>query len=473
MANKRNYKILLSITLFLFFSLQLSAQIPAGYYDLAVGKSGEELKEALNDIIKGHMEFPYTSSGIDTWDILKEADRDPDNPNNVLGIYSNFSMNGSEEFAGGSGWNREHVWPQSRGDFGTSPGPGTDCHHLRACDISTNADRSNRNFDECSTPHVDRSGGPTGSFTCSSSFAWKPRPEVVGDVARMIFYMATRYEGENGEPDLELTETLQGNTSKNPLHAKLSVLLEWHGQDPVSNAERARNEVIYGYQNNRNPFIDHPEFASEIWGESSLNPVIPEINFSFSERTINPMNQHDVELFADVAPNDDLTILIQNTNSGSLTYDEHFTTVPALTSDVMQLRWPAGKLSTSFSINLETAVLDLANPGSLEFQLNENASYTIGTNNQFLMTLRGNNTITSTVDADPHNFRIYPNPANNNLTIHWEHHLVNYVITDLAGKILKKGTTSDNLDISTLKPGNYLLSIFNGEEYIVRRIAIH
>lgn len=81
----------------------------------------------------------------------------------------------------------------------------------------------------------------------------------------MIFYMAVRYEGErSGEPDLEVSEWM--NSSKSPYHGKLSTLLEWHKQDPVSEFEIRRNNLIYeNWQGNRNPFIDHPEWVYEIW----------------------------------------------------------------------------------------------------------------------------------------------------------------------------------------------------------------
>lgn len=268
---KLSYRI--SIKTILFFAgisicLTTFGQIPTGYYDNAQGLTGESLKNALHDIIKGHTEFPYTSSGTDVWDILKEADQDPNNTDNIIGIYSNFSMNAASEFNNGSGWNREHVWAKSRGDFGTSPGAGTDLHHLRAADISTNSARSNRNFDNAPDQYIDQGGvhnGATDSRTSSTEFIWEPRDEVKGDVARMIFYMATRYEGGSGEPDLELTETLLNNTDKSPLHGKMSVLLAWHLADPVSTAEQNRNEIVYGYQNNRNPFIDHPEYVCEIY----------------------------------------------------------------------------------------------------------------------------------------------------------------------------------------------------------------
>lgn len=242
-------------------------QIPQGYYDSAQGFTGDTLKTALNLIIKDHTQFPYTSSGTDVWDILKETDRDTLNANNVLLIYSGWSVNAAQEFNGGSGWSREHIWAKSRGDFGTAIGPGTDVHALRPCDVSVNSARNNRWFAECSTEYIDGNGA-TGSYTSSSQWVWKPNDNVKGDVARMIFYMATRYEGANGEPDLEVIDSIPSdNFTNDPIHAKLSDLYQWHLDDPVDDWERNRNDIIYySYQNNRNPFIDHPEYATLIWG---------------------------------------------------------------------------------------------------------------------------------------------------------------------------------------------------------------
>ena len=102
----------------------------------------------------------------------------------------------------------------------------------------------------------------------NENWTWEARDEVKGDVARMMFYMTVRYEGDDNEPDLELTESLQHMSSKASLHARLSVLLEWHINDPVDEIERRRNDIIYSYQGNRNPFIDHPEYVVLIWGQN-------------------------------------------------------------------------------------------------------------------------------------------------------------------------------------------------------------
>lgn len=263
-------RLLLRGILYITVALNVSvtiAQIPAGYYDSADGLTGVQLKNTLNNIIDGHIEFPYTSASTDTWDILKETDKDTLNSNNVILIYSGWSVNGAQEYNSGSGWNREHVWAKSRGDFGTSQGPGTDVHALRPCDISVNSARNNRWFDFAEQEYID-TDGPTGSNIGDTSWVWEPRDVVKGDVARMIFYMTTRYEGENGEVDLELVNFIPAdNNTNDPIHGRLNALLDWHLNDPVDDWERNRNNIIYyDYQENRNPFIDHPEFVDDIWG---------------------------------------------------------------------------------------------------------------------------------------------------------------------------------------------------------------
>ncbi|TQR25031.1 endonuclease I family protein [Bacillus safensis] len=224
------------------------------YYESAAGKSGPALKKALHDIIDDHTQLSYSQ----VWDALKKTDEDPNNPNNVLLLYSGASRSKQSNGGNVGQWNREHVWAKSHGNFGTSQGPGTDLHHLRATDVQTNSTRGNLDFD---TGGNEYKGAP-GNFYDSDSF--EPHNRVKGDVARMLFYMAVRYEGDDRFPDLELNDKV--NNGSSPLHGKMSVLLKWHKQDPVDQIERNRNEVIYQtYQHNRNPFIDHPEWASEIW----------------------------------------------------------------------------------------------------------------------------------------------------------------------------------------------------------------
>lgn len=254
---------------FCFLSTLLSSQVPSTYYTAAEDLADDELKAALNQIIDNHIEFSYTTANTDVWDILKETDRDPSNSENVLLIYSGVSVNGAQEYNSGSGWTREHVWAKSRGDFGIARGPGTDVHALRPLDNSTNGKRNNRSFNNCTTCEavIDQWGNPTGSKKDKNDWSFEPRDAVKGDVARMLFYMAVRYEGLDGYVDLEFTELMLPQGDKQPIHGVLSSLLEWHRNDPVDAWEENRNNIIFNeYQKNRNPFIDFPVLAEHLWG---------------------------------------------------------------------------------------------------------------------------------------------------------------------------------------------------------------
>ncbi len=225
------------------------------YYRTAAEKTGNSLKTELHNIIDHHTELSYSA----VWEALKKTDEDPANANNVILLYTGRSQAKSTNGGGVDDWNREHVWAKSHGDFGTAMGPGTDLHHLRPTDVSVNSTRGNLDFDNGGTEHSEA----LGNYFDSDS--WEPRDEVKGDVARMLFYMTVRYEGDvSDEPDLELNNTVNNGTA--PYHGKLSVLLQWNAQDPVDDRERRRNDIIYSdYQHNRNPFIDHPEWVNEIW----------------------------------------------------------------------------------------------------------------------------------------------------------------------------------------------------------------
>ncbi|MCY8033748.1 endonuclease I family protein [Bacillus sonorensis] len=243
-----------AFSLFPLKSLSGATAAPADYYQTAQGKTGKALKQSLHDIIDNHTELSYS----DVWNALKTTDEDPANRSNVLLLYSGESRSKNESGGDAGDWNREHVWAKSHGDFGTAKGPGTDLHHIRPSDVQVNAARGNLDFDEGGAEY---SGAPGNYYDGDS---WEPNSRVKGDVARMIFYMAVRYEGDDGHPNLEMNDRT-GNGSL-PYHGKMAVLLKWHQEDPVDDLERKRNDIIYErYQHNRNPFIDHPEWSGEIW----------------------------------------------------------------------------------------------------------------------------------------------------------------------------------------------------------------
>lgn len=224
------------------------------YYKDALGKTGPELKSALHTIISDQTKLSYDA----VWDALKTTDEDPANSSNVILLYSGTSRSKSSSGGDQGDWNREHVWAKSHGDFGTATGPGTDIHHLRPEDVTVNSIRGNKDFDNGGS---EVEGAP-GNLTDGDSF--EPRDAVKGDVARMILYMAVRYDGESGFPDLEPNDQVDNGSA--PAIGRLSVLKKWSDEDPPDAFEKNRNQVIFDkFQHNRNPFIDHPEWVEEVY----------------------------------------------------------------------------------------------------------------------------------------------------------------------------------------------------------------
>jgi endonuclease I/type IX secretion system substrate protein len=236
---------------------------PVGYYATLEGKSGAILKQAVQDIIANPAVVRAHNYG-DIFDILKQADQNPENGSQVWLMYVEQPRSKIDFQTGTSGaagfWNREHIYAQSRGGFtnGTSNNADgidvwdttdaddilaghADGHHIRAEDSPENSLRSERNYG------VDYNG-PTGS-----AGSWH------GDVARAIFYMCVRYNGLN---------VVAGDPPNDPdgYIGDLATLLTWNMADDSDDFEMNRNNVVYTWQKNRNPFIDYPLLAEYIWG---------------------------------------------------------------------------------------------------------------------------------------------------------------------------------------------------------------
>lgn len=247
--------LLLSILFLTCANAQLNLVKTGEYYEnIDTNLRKEALKDELYNLIKGHTDKGYTF--VKT--IFLESDEDPGNSDNLVLVYTGRSITKTTDYS--SLLNREHTWAKSHGDLGTS-GPGSDAHNLKPADQSVNSSRGNKDFDWGTTTHSEAT---ECKYTTDS---WEPRDAVKGDIARIMFYMATRYEGENGEPDLELVDYIPTSGS---YFGKLSTLVDWHNSDTVDAFERNRNEVIYSYQNNRNPYIDNPQWVNQIWGADTI-----------------------------------------------------------------------------------------------------------------------------------------------------------------------------------------------------------
>ena len=279
---------------------EISFQVSAGvgdYYAQVNTSSPEQLRCSLHATIRGHTAFPYSGTGVtSTWTILELAEEDPNDPTRIIDAYRNRKyLKGSDRAGTGSGitYNREHSWPNSLGfpsqtdAQGRPNAPYTDTHMLYLTDTGYNADRGTKPYAACaqSSGCTERPtelnlgvGGGTGVYPGNSNWfdgssyeVWSARK---GDFARTILYMAIRYEGGShpvtgqAEPDLELTDNralIVGTTSSPAYMGLMSTVLAWHQADPPDAAERRRNDVVFSFQGNRNPFIDRPE-----WGTLAL-----------------------------------------------------------------------------------------------------------------------------------------------------------------------------------------------------------
>ncbi|WP_445717880.1 endonuclease [Flavobacterium sp.] len=253
--------------------------IPLGYYDSLEGLSGAALKQELQNII-ADPGVVRLHSYADIWEILRSSDRNPNNNNQVWCIYTEqpFSKLDQQNTSSIVGkWNREHIFSQSRGGFDVANGDTadginvwlptsaattidgvSDAHHIRAVSGQENSSRNNKNYGTVASSTVYN--GPSGT-----QGSWR------GDVARALFYMAVRFDGlnvVNGDPSeyLPSTTTASGNIGD------LATLLTWNTSDPKDDFEMNRNNYIYTWQMNRNPFIDYPNLADYIFGANYGQP---------------------------------------------------------------------------------------------------------------------------------------------------------------------------------------------------------
>ncbi|MVO10710.1 T9SS type A sorting domain-containing protein [Flavobacterium sp. TP390] len=266
-----------NVLFFAFFIAFLShAQAPSGYYSSATG-SGYTLKTQLYNIIKNHTDRGY--SGL--WTTYSTSDRDHqnENDNTIFDLYSeiqngkdpynySYGTNQCGTYSGeGSCYNREHMIPQSV--FNSSSPMVSDAHFITPTDGYVNGIRSNYPHGKVATAsRTTRNGSKLGTSAVSgyTGTVFEPVDAFKGDIARMYFYFATRYENTVSNYNYAMF-----NRTSNQVFttAFLNMLLAWHAQDPVSSREIERNNAIYARQGNRNPFIDNPNYVNAIWGGTS------------------------------------------------------------------------------------------------------------------------------------------------------------------------------------------------------------
>lgn len=267
------------------------SQIPSGYYNSASGLTGTNLQSALHDIIDNHTVVTYTYlwTAFGSTDIKpngKVWDMYSDIPNGTPAYEFTYSTDQCATTPGYEGgcYNREHSFVKSW--FGGEVSPMyTDLHHLIPTDSYVNTQRNDLPYGEVSSPTFTSTNGSKkgpNTYPGYTGVVFEPIDEYKGDLARIYFYMATRYYGEDqywpGSP--MVTGSQLTTWAKN-------MLLEWNVADPVSAKEIARNNAVYAIQGNRNPYVDHPEYIDMVWGNLSAEPTNHPSDFSSHSITLS------------------------------------------------------------------------------------------------------------------------------------------------------------------------------------------
>lgn len=247
------------LLLLLLISVTFVAEIPAGYYRSAEGKKEAELKTALFNIIKHHVQLEYYASST----YFRTTDWHPDGY-----FWDMYSRNQRTTW---TGLNREHALPKSW--WSTQPENTvaySDLHNLYPSEPTANSEKSNYPLGEVGSQFVYDNGMirvGTSSFSGYSGTVFEPSDEYKGDFARTYMYMVTAYEDyASNWRSLGTASMLFNNTYPVFKPYAVNLLLKWHRNDPVSQKEINRNNAVFTFQQNRNPFIDHPVLAEFIWG---------------------------------------------------------------------------------------------------------------------------------------------------------------------------------------------------------------
>lgn len=266
------------LIVFLIAAIALQAQAYRGYYDGITDQTGDDLKAALHNIIKNDNHTSY--NGL--WSAYYQTDKRgtnkvwdiySDNPNGALPYEYTLGDSQCGNYNGeGSCYNREHLWAQS---WAKGTKHETDLHHVYPTDGYVNARRGNYAFGEVGNASwTSLNGGKLGTCTTTgySSTVFEPIDEYKGDIARALMYVSVRYYTEDdGWGSSGMT------SGSDILPWAVTMLLRWHAEDPVSAKEIARNEAVYGIQGNRNPFVDHPEYAARIWAPNTSYNIVASV----------------------------------------------------------------------------------------------------------------------------------------------------------------------------------------------------
>lgn len=247
-----------------------------GYYNPVAGLSGASLKTGLKDLIDNNTYSNYTGAKTELFQNL-----DNDGNGNVTCVYTGQTWAVSSSYNGSSNPNTEHTYAQSWFSGAEGSTKKADVHHLFVSNSSVNSSRGNLPFDVVSNANATYSSDPAyvskRGTNANGKTVFEPADPHKGNLARALLYFHVRYGQTLSQGGVDM----------------LDRLITWHNADPVDAHELARNALVYAHQNNRNPFVDHPEYVSSIWGGAvattvlQFSPASAEVNEGDGSVTLN------------------------------------------------------------------------------------------------------------------------------------------------------------------------------------------
>lgn len=425
--------------------------IPPGYYDPAAGLTCSQLKTALKNIISsGAVAVGYTPG---VWNAFQTTDQHPNDAGTAQIMWDMYSDNpaGAEPYtytygtnqcgnysAEGDCYNREHSFPQSW--FNSASPMVSDLYHIFPTDGKVNGQRANFPYGEVSAPTwTSLNGSKLGPNTYPgfSGTVFEPRNEYKGDFARGQLYMVTRYETQaagwtgNGNAN----DVLAGNTYPSYDDWYVKLMYKWHQQDPVSQKEIDRNNAVYALQNNRNPYVDHPEYVALVWQCTGLIPVTL-IDFNATKS-----NQSVLLVWHATQETNFKKYIIERSTDG-----RNFSSIGELTGrNLAAYDFMDNKLPAAAWVYYRLRMVDT--DGKFTFSK--------------VVSVRLNNRLS--------NAYVYPNPANSTVNIKLEKTIAQpatAVISDAMGKrvMVKNIAAGENIitiDVRNFAAGRYFVSIHN------------
>ncbi len=244
------------------------------YYDAVINLTGQQLYSALHSLISTNTYSSYDGAKVFLF-------QDLDNTNgNVTCIYTGQVYYVGYNYTGSNNPNTEHTYAQSWFSSPQTSVKKADLHHLFPSNSVVNSSRGNyplytvANHSAATVYYEDTPWQSYRGLSATGYTVFEPCDESKGDIARALLYFNTRYYDPLTQQNVNMTPDL----------------VQWHFADPPDATEIARNNAIYGFLGNRNPFVDHPEFVGRIWGGSADDdPVaVPAGNLTLKNLYPNP-----------------------------------------------------------------------------------------------------------------------------------------------------------------------------------------